>query len=215
MIRSSYLLLCLALTASLPAGAGVYTYIDAQGNQVFTDQPRRGDARELQLAPANQAVPTQVIPRPLLAPGQPPAPPEYDRLRILLPEPDSTLNDGTGNMLVTVTSEPGLRPGHLFRLLLDDQPQGAPSASPVFSLQNLDRGTHQLAVEIIDRQGLIVERTPSQPVHIKRTSLAMKRQANPCKKGDWGVRPECPLSDKPAPKPKPIPFLPFGGDDDS
>ena len=131
MIRSSYLLLCLALTASLPAGAGVYTYIDAQGNQVFTDQPRRGDARELQMAPPNQAVPTKVMPRPLLAPGQPPAPPEYDRLRILLPEPDSTLNDGTGNMLVTVTSEPGLRPGHLFRLLLDDQPQGAPSASPV------------------------------------------------------------------------------------
>ncbi|MNN93315.1 hypothetical protein D3C81_2117370 [compost metagenome] len=75
---------------------------------------------------------------------------------------------------------------------------GAPARSPVFALDNLDRGSHQLAAEIVDAEGRIVERTPSQPFHLKRTTLADKRRVNPCQRGDYGVRPECPLADKPA-----------------
>jgi hypothetical protein len=41
-----------------------------------------------------------------------------------------------------------------------------------------------------------------------RISLAQKRMVNPCKKADYGVRPECPLKDKP-PEKKDIPFVPF------
>ena len=40
--------------------------------------------------------------------------------------------------------------------------------SPVFPLKNLDRGTHQVAVEIIDGDGMTVESTPSQPFHLHR-----------------------------------------------
>jgi len=79
----------------------------------------------------------------------------------------------------------------------------------VFPMENIDRGTHQLSVEILDSQGRIVERTPSQPFHMKRISLAEKRRANPCKKKDWGVRPECPIEDKPKDPPKDIPLIPF------
>jgi hypothetical protein len=64
-------------------------------------------------------------------------------------------------------------------------------------------------VEIVDPQGRIVERTPAQPFHMKRITLAEKRRANPCKKKDWGVRPECPIEDKPKDPPKDIPLIPF------
>jgi hypothetical protein len=37
------MLLCLLLIA-LPAVADVYTYVDAQGNRVFTDQPHTDNA---------------------------------------------------------------------------------------------------------------------------------------------------------------------------
>jgi len=43
----------LALTA-MPGVAQVYTYIDAQGNRVFTDQPRPGNAKKVQLPPGNR-----------------------------------------------------------------------------------------------------------------------------------------------------------------
>lgn len=44
------LLLCLACAAQ----AGVYTYIDAEGNRVYTDQPPSGrKAQRVELAPGN------------------------------------------------------------------------------------------------------------------------------------------------------------------
>ena len=48
------LLLCLACAAQ----AGVYTYIDAEGNRVYTDQPPSGrKAQRVELAPGNSVAP--------------------------------------------------------------------------------------------------------------------------------------------------------------
>lgn len=190
-------LLCLLLLTSLPAFAGVYTYLDADGNRVFTDKPRSANAQRIELAPANSA--SLPAPPPAAPPALPAALlPAYQLLRITLPEPDATIRDNDGNLLVTLESDPGLLAGHRYRLLLDGQVHGAPARSPVFTLDNLDRGTHQLAAEIVDAEGRIVERTPSQPFHLRRTTLADKRRVKPCQKADYGVRPECPLADKPA-----------------
>ena len=202
------LLLCLLLL-SLQAAAQVYTYIDAEGNRVFTDKPRQGNAEAVQLAPSNSMPAPDSMNQPAVA-AEPATKPAltYQMLRILIPQPDATIRDNAGSLIVTATSEPALHAGHSYRLLLDGEVVGEPGRSPVFPLENLDRGTHKLAVEVIDANGLIVERTPSQPVHIQRISLAQKRRVNPCKKDDYGVRPECPLKDKPEEK-SDIPFVPF------
>lgn len=188
-------LLCLGLPA---AAAEVYTYIDAEGNRVFTDSPGQHKAQRIEMAPSNQISNQPAAIRPPPAYDAPILAPAYQLLRILVPQPDATIRDGSaGDLIVTATSEPGLLPGHNYRLLLDGQPVGEPGRSPVFPLSNVDRGTHQLAVEILDEQGRILERTPTQPFHMMRVSLAQKRTANPCEAGDYGVRLECPLGDKP------------------
>lgn len=193
---------------SLSIQAGVYTYIDADGNRVFTDQPQSEHAKKIEMAPSNNmAGKAMAPPPPPVSLTMEPAL-TYQVLRILIPEPDASIIDQAGNMIVTATSEPALHPGHAFRLIMDGQPVGPAVRSPVFAMENIDRGTHQLSMEILDANGRIVERTPSQPVHIKRISLNQKRQANPCKKDDYGVRPECPLKDKPK-EPRNIPFVPF------
>lgn len=203
------LLFCLLLGLfCLPAQAGVYTYIDAEGNRVFTDQPPSEKTQKVEIAPSNKMAPAQVPPSAVPAYPTTRVEPAYDVLRILVPEPDATIRDPAGNLIVTASSDPSLHAGHSFRLIMDGQPTGQAGRSPVFPLENIDRGTHQISVEIIDSQGRIVERTPSQPFHMKRISLAEKRRANPCKKGDWGVRPECPIADKPE-EPRDIPFVPF------
>ncbi|MGH8436854.1 MAG: DUF4124 domain-containing protein [Pseudomonas sp.] len=202
-----FILLCLLLIG-LPVAAEVYTYIDNEGNRVFTDQPKPGNAKRIELAPSN-SMPTNSTPPPAPVQAAPATPPAYQLLRILIPEPDATIRDGSsGDLIVTATSEPGLLAGHNYRLLLDGQTVGGPSRSPVFPLSNLARGTHQLAVEILDSNGRTLERTPNQPVHVLRISLEQKRMVRPCKIKDYGVRPECPLKDKPPIK-KDFPFLPF------
>ncbi|KPA92361.1 hypothetical protein PF66_01040 [Pseudomonas asplenii] len=185
---------------TLPAAAEVYTYIDSQGNRVFTDQPHKGATR-VPLAPSNRmsAHPRSQAATPATSKASPSPGPifHYQMVRVLVPAPDATVRSAEGNLIVSVTSEPGLQPGHGYRLLLDGKPTGAAGTSPVFALENIDRGTHQLAVEILDEQGRIAERTANQPFHMVRMSLSQKRQARPCQTADYGQRPECPLADKP------------------
>jgi hypothetical protein len=107
-----------------------------------------------------------------MAPAQPPEPPAYQVLRILVPEPDATIRANDGELIVTVSSDPTLLPGHSYRLMLDGVAVGEPGRSPVFPLHNLDRGTHQLSVEILDQRGQTLEQTPNQPFHLKRVSVA-------------------------------------------
>ena len=202
------LLFCLLLITQV-VSAQVYTYIDPEGNRVFTDKPRSSNAERVMLAPSNSAQMNQ--PQSTVRMAPPPAVTKptvhYQVLRILVPEPDASIHNGSGDMIVTLNSEPGLLPGHSYRLLLDGAPQGEISRSPVFSLQHVDRGTHQLVAEIIDSAGLIVERTPAQPFHMHRMTLAQKRKINPCKKDEYGVRPECPLKDKPKEEVSILPFF--------
>lgn len=202
------LLFCCLMLFALPTLAQVYTYIDAEGNRVFTDQPTSSQAERVELAPSNSMSATpSASTAPAFAP--PPEPSlRYSVLRILVPQPDATIRDSAGNLIVSVNSEPKLFAQHRYRLIMDGQQVGEAGSSPVFPLENIDRGTHQLAVEVIDEQDRIIERTPSQPFHMLRISLAQKRNVNPCKKVDYGVRPECPLKDKPAEK-KDIPYVPF------
>ena len=206
MIRAG-LLLILALIA-LPARAEVFTYIDAQGNRVYTDQPH-ANAQRVPIATSNRmAVPANTAAPIATAKKSAEAPPfHYDMLRILIPEPDATLRSSAGELIVSVTSEPRLQSGHRYRLLLDGKATGEPGVSPVFALSNIDRGSHTLSIEILDAAGQTVERTANQPFHMLRISLAQKRKVQPCVAEDYGVRPECPLEDKPA-EPK-NPFLRF------
>lgn len=191
-------LLLAALLLALPASASaeVYTYVDAQGNRVYTDKPH-ANATRVDIRPSNNMSASPPLPAPARKVKRKQAITHYDMLRILIPEPDATIHDGAGNLIVTVTSEPALQPNHGYRLLLDGKVIAGPTVSPVFPLQNIDRGTHQLAAEVIDNQETVIERTPAQPFHMQRISLIQKRRINPCTTDDYGVRPECPLADKP------------------
>lgn len=195
---SQYLLSVLCLLTAIPSGmAQVYAYKDAEGHTVFTDQPRPG-AKPLALTPSNRISAPAAPLRRAAKPAPRVALAHYQMLRILLPLPDAGVQQESGALIVTVTSDPALMEGHYYRLLLDDNTVGDPSRSPVFSLQNVDRGEHSLAVEIIDDRGHVVERTPPQPFAMQRISLAQKRRMRPCETDDYGVRPECPLASKPA-----------------
>lgn len=204
------LLLCLLL----PTQAAVYSYVDKEGNRVYTDQPPKGvKATKVPVTTPNN-LNQQGQPTRKLSPTPPPvakapkgAPFRYQMLRILVPEPDATVIDQQGQLIVSLVSEPELQPGHSYRLLLDDKEAGV-GRSPVFPLGNLDRGTHSLVAEILAADGSVLERTPAQPFHLRRPSLEQKRQAHPCAGQDWGKRPECPLDMKPPEARKSwLPFL--------
>ncbi|HHX34965.1 MAG TPA: DUF4124 domain-containing protein [Gammaproteobacteria bacterium] len=204
-----YLLGTLLLCCTYTASAAVYTYIDANGERVYTDKPPQHQRVErIDIAPPNQLPAVPVIkPPPVYQDSAAPAALHYQILRILTPEPDATIRANDRQLIVTVSSEPALQEGHRYRLLLDGQPVAEPSRSPVFPIKDIDRGTHRLAVEIINEHNAVLERTPAQPFHLRQITLNDKRRVRPCTKDDYGVRPECPLKDKPKEKSSILPFF--------
>lgn len=205
-LRLGVLGLLLALT--LPSTAAIYSYTDADGNRVFTDRPGGRAAEPVDTKPSN-SMPAQPVP---LAPSRVKvikAPtPGYVSLAIVQPEPEATIRNNAGELTVSITSNPPLHPGHQYRLLVDGTAAGEPGANTTIALGNVDRGSHQLVVEVIDNADVTVHSSAPITFHMMRTSLAQRRMVNPCKKADYGVRPECPLKDKPKEK-RDIPFVPF------
>ncbi|MFF7707515.1 DUF4124 domain-containing protein [Pseudomonas sp. NPDC007930] len=190
-------LLWLAL-ACAPAWAQVYTYVDANGNRVYTDKPHKG-ATAVALPPTNTLSGTPPpAPAPRVERPKPTRVVHYNMLRILAPAPDATVAHAAGEVVVTVSSDPALVAEDAYELLLDDKPTGTPGTSPVMLLRNVDRGAHRLAVRIVNPQGNVIEQTAPQVFYMQRVSLNQKRRTHPCKDADYGVRPECPLSLKPA-----------------
>ncbi len=200
-------LLGLLWLLALPVSAGIYTYIDTEGNRVFTDRPGGRAVESVDSRPTN-SMPAQPT-APATTPGKAPREAKftYRLLEIVQPAHDAALRNNAGELSVSVTSEPVLQPGHLYRLVLDGSPM-ATTSEPGFTLQNVDRGSHQLIVEIVDSGGQALQSSPPHTFHLLRTSLVQRRMVNPCKRDNYGVRPECPLKDKPKEK-KDIPFVPF------
>lgn len=200
---------CLALALALLAAAAqaeIYVHRDAAGNPVFSDRPQGQGSQPVRLTPPN-LMSSEPLTVPTIAPRTEKRSPGYQSLRIAEPLADETLRDNNGSFDVLAASEPALHPGHRYRLSLDGTAQ-AEQSQPRFRLDNVDRGTHQLTLAIVDEQGRLLIQSESVPVHVKRVSLAQRRLVQPCKLEDYGVRLECPLSEKPAPK-RNIPFLPF------
>ena len=191
------------LISLLPFAQGaIYTYTDANGARVFTDKPPKHQrVKTLKLAPSNQTPATPTVdtmsPPPVYLESPAALPVQYEMLRILAPEPDATIRANDQQLIVTVSSEPSLLDGHRYRFILDGNPVGEPTRSTVLQLKDVNRGTHLLAVEILNEQNAVLERTPAQPFHLRQTTLQDKRRVNPCTKDDFGVRPECPKQDKP------------------
>lgn len=80
----------------------------------------------------------------------------YASLTILSPENDTAFNSGSGTVEVKFKNNPSLIRGHKYKiflgsLLLSEQTENS------FVTSNVDRGTHQLSVHIVDQAGRVLK----------------------------------------------------------
>ena len=95
---------------------------------------------------------------------------EYSSARIVSPADGEGLRANSGNFKVQAQIEPALRQGHRLQLLLDGNPQGAAQASLTFRLTGVDRGEHQLRLQVIDGDGGLVFAGEASTFHLLRHS---------------------------------------------
>jgi hypothetical protein len=168
-MRAVCLLLCLALGS---VQAEVYKSVNEQGEVIYSDRPGK-DAERLRMPalPSYTPQPVRSFSRDSAPQGAQQAA-GYERFIISAPADDATIRNNIGNLEVTTLLEPALMlpHGHSVQFYLDGVAHGTASDALALSLDNVDRGTHQLSASVLDADGKVLITTPPVTVHVKRAS---------------------------------------------
>lgn len=171
--------LFLAAILSMTAQAAIYKTIDENGNVVYSDsRPAGQNSKEVDLKP--------ITPMPALSPQKnsqkKPSEPKsskyyYSELKVIDPANGATIRN-EGNFTVRIQVSPKLATSHRVRLLLDGKKVDKPKRSLRFTLLNIDRGSHDLKVEIIDSRGRLIQSSANSKVYVQRTIYRPPPPAN-------------------------------------
>ncbi|HEX7037611.1 MAG TPA: DUF4124 domain-containing protein [Pseudomonadales bacterium] len=186
--------LSLVLAAgALAAESRIYRTVDENGNVVFTDVPpadgRAG--RTVELGPGNTFTPPPTaasegrsleswLGRESDEDETEGAAIRYRSLRVAGPPHDQALRDNAGNVTVTAEVDPELAPSHVIQLYLDGALQQTGHTTR-FELTNVDRGTHQVELRIVDASGNTLATSEPSVFHLQRRSVLLqpaKRSGN-------------------------------------
>ncbi len=154
----------------------VYKTVDAEGNIIFSDVPTDG-AEVLEIEKA-QTVNIPEVKRSEYRPVTKLIPDkiEYTRLVITSPENDATIRSNAGNVSINVAIEPVLFEDDLLVLFVDGKEVGS-GKSLLFSLSNLDRGTHTVDVAVKNEKDEFLKRSAKLVFHLRKESKLFQKPA--------------------------------------
>ncbi len=162
--------LALLLTlGAASAEAEFYKWALPDGSIEYSDRPPVEGAERVDLRPLVTYTPT-AIPEQSASPKAGNAEPAegYDSFTIASPANDATVRSpGSGNISLSFAVSPSLIQGHAIEIFIDGQRFGRSDTSAV-TLNNVDRGTHQIHAAIIDDAGVELARTETITVHLYR-----------------------------------------------
>ena len=177
-----YLCVLLATLLATPSFAAekVYKSVGPNGEITFSDTPSPG-ATELNVQPA----PTiRTPPVPEFTPG-PTVPtrqvaPRYTSLSINSPADQSTVVSTEGKVSISVNVEPPVRvdAGDRLEILLDGKVVSAGANSSI-SLDNIDRGAHNLSAAVVNRNGDTLLSSQSVTFYLQRPSIHLPGRPKP------------------------------------
>ncbi len=169
----------LLLVALLSAGTNqaadsnsgsVFKSVDKYGNIIYSDKPLGEKNQKLDLPPVNTQPATKTKLRPPNKASEQTA--EKYRISINSPRHDSTVPTGQQTVSVSAKLEPGLRPGHRLQFLFNGKAHGKASRRSNTQLNELYRGSHTLAVKVIDKQGKTLQQSAGITLHVKRHHIS-------------------------------------------
>jgi Domain of unknown function (DUF4124) len=175
------LVFALVLSGSATAETRIYKTKDANGNVSFTDVPPLKDGKQedpIVLKETNTwAGPStdQAAKRtPWIVDEKGDETTEvfvpYSTLSIVNPANDASVRENSGDITVSVSIFPPLVANQQLRLLMDGKTVGQ-SSGPSFPIENVDRGTHSLLLEVVDSTGRSLQQSSVTTFHLQRYHL--------------------------------------------
>jgi hypothetical protein len=96
---------------------------------------------------------------------------EQYKISISQPQNHDTIRDNTGSVYITGRVMPVFKQGQKVRLLLDNAPYEQPSERAIFSLRNIDRGEHQIKLELLDDKGKVIASSEQVTFYMHRARV--------------------------------------------
>jgi hypothetical protein len=172
-----YLFMMLTLFSYSVSYAQIYKWTDASGIVHFSDIPHQGaetvNLPKVQTHPAKPSEQTSESPSKPAIKSTASSGDSYEQVSITEPENESTIRNNQGVVPVMVSLKPPLMEGHQLQLIFDDRVMGAPQVATSFVLNGVERGSHTIAVNVIDSQGAVVATTEKITVYMHRPRVNM------------------------------------------
>lgn len=161
------ILLLLIFASVLPAQT-IYKIVTKDGKVIYSDKPH-GDATPLELRKLNSVSlpPTKSVARtPTVT-----KPTVNYKLTFKQPQDQATVRNNTGTIKVVAAISPSAN--GMFHLLVDGK-KAASNTQPSFTLQNIDRGAHQLQINYLSGSGKVLASSDSIEVFMHRASVFIR-----------------------------------------
>lgn len=169
-IISSMIIIC-------AANAQVFTWTDSQGVVHFSDSPHPG-AEKLTIpdtqtfSPPTSTPKNQIVPRNQSDSEEKEV--QYTKIVITQPLNQSTIRNNQGYVAVALEIDPPkLGNGDKLQMIFDGSPLGAPQTSSNFELKGIDRGSHTIAVQIVNEDGKEILTSDSITIFMQRPRVGM------------------------------------------
>jgi len=186
-----YCVLSLILSQSAVYADGLYKWKDARGNTQYGDRPpANANAQPMELPKltiidnyADQWKPMkfdepQTVDEPIKA--KPKTSKTYTKLAFLAPKQNQAIRANDGDVSAMISIKPPLKKGHQIVFSIDGKAMGK-GKSRTQNFSNLDRGSHNIGVKIIDKKGKTLK-SSSVGFNVLRTSTLGQIQSNQANK---------------------------------
>lgn len=162
----------LLLMVTNTVNATIYSWEDEHGVVHFSDRPTNPNAQEYQLdviqvktsqevkQTTTQASAEDQSSKPLLPPAT---------VSIISPIHDQTIRNNEGNIRVTAVANHPLTAQTQAQLLLDGKAYLTPQQTLTWQLENINRGTHQIQIQLI-KNGKVIASSENITVYLHRAS---------------------------------------------
>ncbi len=160
----------LAVILSFPVSATstkIYVWRNADGVLVYSDTPKPG-AEEVEVKESNtlsSSIDTSILDL------NPQVIEEKYQVEINQPADNSTIRDNTGSVYVSGRIKPIFKQGYKIKLLVDNQPYDKPQPHAMFILRDIDRGEHQLKMNLINDKGKVIASSKPITFYMHRSSV--------------------------------------------
>lgn len=172
LLKACIIITLLFFVAELTAETKIYKVVRADGSVVFTDKPPPG-AKQFEISTKANVVPSIQSPASKTQIAGQDAPVQhidYD-FNITTPTNEQTIRSNTGEVSIEASIFPSY-PG-VFELVLNGKVH-AVGGTPMFNVQDLDRGEYTIKINYLDQTGKLLASTPPSRFYMQKVSALLR-----------------------------------------